>query len=232
MNEILQMLVVAAADLGELRDRVVFTGGATIPLYVDDVPSSDFRATDDVDVIVETVSRLDFYRLEKQLRELGWSQSAIEDWPICRWRTPSGGVVDVMPVDESILGFSNRWYRHGMDRTAAVSLPNQTQISILPIDVFLSSKLDAFRGRGKSDWYVSHDLEDVFTVIEGRLDVVSEITDAPVLTKQYLAAWARELSSQRGFHDVVEGHLAPAAVRAGRLDVVLERVEAILKLGS
>ena len=72
MNEILQMLVVAAADLGELRDRVVFTGGATIPLYVDDVPSSDFRATEDVDVIVETVSRLDFYRLEERLRSTGW----------------------------------------------------------------------------------------------------------------------------------------------------------------
>jgi hypothetical protein len=53
-----EMLESAAAALGPLVDGdVVFVGGATIALWTTDQAASDFRPTDDVDVIVEVASR-------------------------------------------------------------------------------------------------------------------------------------------------------------------------------
>ena len=39
---------------------------------------------------------------------------------------------------------------------------------------FLASKLEAYRGRGADDPYLSHDLEDVVAVIAGRPGCVEE----------------------------------------------------------
>jgi hypothetical protein len=47
-----------AESLGPLRERVVFTGGAIVSLYLDVVRPGDVRTTLDVDVVVEAVARL------------------------------------------------------------------------------------------------------------------------------------------------------------------------------
>jgi hypothetical protein len=41
--------------LGDLRDKVVFVGGATVSLYIDRT-ASEVRPTEDVDLLVELVS--------------------------------------------------------------------------------------------------------------------------------------------------------------------------------
>lgn len=38
--------------LGDLKDKVVFVGGATVSLYADSV-SEEIRPTEDIDIIVE-----------------------------------------------------------------------------------------------------------------------------------------------------------------------------------
>lgn len=47
--------------------------------------------------------------LSERLRALGLSEDTAPGAPLCPWRRDDL-VVDVMPVDEKILGFSNRWY--------------------------------------------------------------------------------------------------------------------------
>jgi len=47
----------AAAQLGAIRDEVVFVGGAVRGLLVTDTGASGVRPTDDVDVIVEATTR-------------------------------------------------------------------------------------------------------------------------------------------------------------------------------
>ena len=47
------LLELAAAALGELRDEVVFVGGATVGLWITDPAAPPPRPTVDVDVIVE-----------------------------------------------------------------------------------------------------------------------------------------------------------------------------------
>jgi hypothetical protein len=73
-NNPVDMLGVVAKVLEKLPQQVVFTGGATIPLYLDAYSAAEMRPTDDVDCVVETVSQADYYRLAKKLRELGLSE--------------------------------------------------------------------------------------------------------------------------------------------------------------
>lgn len=100
----------AADILGPLLSEVVFVGGATIHLWLSDPAAPPARATDDVDVICDVTTRSDYYRLGSRLRERGLRE-AVDEPVICRWRHRELGlVIDVMPVSEAILGFSNPWY--------------------------------------------------------------------------------------------------------------------------
>lgn len=49
-------LKVVANALAELKDKVVFTGGVTVALYIDDPAIADTRPTVDVDCIMEVLS--------------------------------------------------------------------------------------------------------------------------------------------------------------------------------
>ena len=65
------MIAAVARHLGELRDKVVFVGGCATGLFITDPAVPEVRATQDVDVIVEVASRLDYCRLEEELRQRG-----------------------------------------------------------------------------------------------------------------------------------------------------------------
>ena len=67
----LEMVKIVARGLGSLRERVVFLGGAATSLLIMDPALPHIRTTFDVDVIVEVLSRIDYYRLEEAVRELG-----------------------------------------------------------------------------------------------------------------------------------------------------------------
>lgn len=62
-------LEAAAAVLGPILDEVVFVGGATIQLWLTEPGAPPARATDDVDVICEVATRVEYYRLGSRLRE-------------------------------------------------------------------------------------------------------------------------------------------------------------------
>jgi hypothetical protein len=56
-------------------------------------------------------------RFGERLRALGFSEDSLEGAPLCRWireRT----ILDVVPRDENILGFSNRWYKDAVKSAA------------------------------------------------------------------------------------------------------------------
>jgi hypothetical protein len=62
-------MVTIAARLGELRERVVFLGGAVLGLLVD--TPVGVRHTDDVDVVIDIRSQVDRVALDQQGRLLG-----------------------------------------------------------------------------------------------------------------------------------------------------------------
>jgi hypothetical protein len=59
--------------------------------------------------------------------------------------------LDVMPIEERILGFTNRWYRAAMDAAQDAELQAGLRIRVVTAPYFLATKLEAFRGRGKRD---------------------------------------------------------------------------------
>src|SRR5205807_703331 len=105
-------------------------------------------------------------------RELGFRESHADDAPICRWL--SGDLIlDLMPTDASILGFSNRWYGPALENAQRIRI-GEYEIRVITAPYFLATKLEAFHGRGKND-FRSHDLEDVVAVIDGRSELVGEV---------------------------------------------------------
>lgn len=66
-----QAIADVAELLGELRDHVVFVGGATVPLLVTDPAANPDRPTDDVDIVVEATSPVTYYALAEKLRTRG-----------------------------------------------------------------------------------------------------------------------------------------------------------------
>ena len=79
-----------------------------------------------------------------------------------------------MPTREDILGFSNRWYALAIE-TAETRTVAGLQVRIVTPALFVATKLEAFRGRGRGDMVTSHDLEDIVTVVDGRPELVNEI---------------------------------------------------------
>lgn len=118
----LVLLEFAARKLGDISEAFVFLGGCSTALLITDPASPDVRSTMDVDCIVDVLSKGAYYQLEKKLQERGFKNS---DSLVCRWHYDNL-IVDVMPTDEKILGFSNRWYKaaiqNAMTHQLAVTL--------------------------------------------------------------------------------------------------------------
>ena len=113
-NPNLEQLIAAAALLRPMLGDLVFVGGAITSLLVTDEGAGLPRTTLDVDAIAEIGSYAEYTAFGERLRALGFSEDANEGAPLCRW-VHSGTILDVMPLDEKILGFSNRWYRVAME---------------------------------------------------------------------------------------------------------------------
>ena len=51
-----------------------------------------------------------------------------------------------MPIDEAILGFSNRWYKAAIKDAFDVALPGGIVIRVVSPAYFLATKFEAFAG--------------------------------------------------------------------------------------
>lgn len=67
-----------AEALGDLRDQVVFVGGAVAGLLVTDPLADSVRATRDVDAVVNA-SRALFHRIEATVAERGFARDVSSD---------------------------------------------------------------------------------------------------------------------------------------------------------
>ena len=114
-NQLHEMLVMVAHALGEdLLKEVVFLGGCTTGLLLTDKVSKEaVRYTDDVDLITHVIGYPGWINFQTQIKARGFKES-MDDNIACRMRL-DGLIVDFMPDDEDILGFSNRWYTPALE---------------------------------------------------------------------------------------------------------------------
>jgi len=222
----LKMIIHVARQLGDLRDRVAFLGGAATALLITDKATPDVRVTTDVDVIVEIASRTDYYRLSESLRDLGFTEDSAEDAPVCRWRI-DGIAVDVMPTDAEILGFSNQWYPQALRLATTEEISEKLAIRVVTGPFFLATKIEAFYCRGKGDFIASHDMEDIVTLLDGRPELGAEVRTSPEEVRDFLARTFREFLQDRDFLDALPGHLLPDSASQQRIPLLMERIREI-----
>lgn len=222
----LDMLEIMARKLGQLTERLVFVGGSTTGLFITDPLVPQIRVTRDVDVITEASSRLDYHRLEEALRELGFSPDIRPAAPICRWCI-GDMILDLMPTDESILGFANRWYPDALLNATRCRLPSGQIIRTLTPAHFLGTKFEAYHGRGQGDYWATHDMEDIVCVIDGRAEIIGEVAAAPAELRQYLQTAFATLHSDPLFAEAVSGFLPGDAISQTRAPRILQRVAAL-----
>ncbi len=170
------LLVLAHKLLGDLVNEVIFVGGATSFMYVDKAISEEIRPTYDVDCVVEVTHYHKYDDVQAQLRKLGFKNDLSKGAPICRFNYGELLVLDVMPSDPRILGFSNRWYVDGIKNKIEKNLDGKS-FFVFPLEYYLASKFEAYNSRGKSDPRQSSDLEDIILVIDGiaNFDIVSSL---------------------------------------------------------
>ncbi len=183
------------------------------------------RVTDDVDVIAELSSYVEYTKFSKLLRKLGFTEDSSEGAPICRW-TLMGAKLDVMPTDERILGFSNKWFKSALSHAALTTFEGLAVRVVTP-PYFLATKLAAYKGRGKGDFHASKDIEDVIALIDGRPTLVAEFDSAPGDVRRYVAAEIRKLLANREFIDAIAGHLPGDAASQSRIPQIVVKLHAL-----
>jgi len=184
-NANIDMLQIVANGLQEIKNDLVFVGGAVAELYANDPASSDIRPTTDIDCLIELSSRKEYLKLEEKLRAKGFTNDTSRGASICSWIFRNIKV-DIMPTDEKILGFSNRWYLEGIENKIIKALPDGTEIFIFPPHYYLGAKFEAHRSRGGNDLRQSHDFEDLVYILDNCLDLLNGINNSNDGIREYI----------------------------------------------
>lgn len=198
-------------------------------LLITDEAAADPRTTFDVDAIAEITSYAEYAAFGDRLRMLGFREDTSEGAPLCRW-VHYGTILDVMPLDEKVLGFSNRWYRAAMKSAVTRRLADDLEIRVVTAPCYIATKLAAFKGRGKGDLFGSRDLEDLISVVDGRAELVADVQADAADLRAYVRGGIKALLGTPGFLDALPGYLLPDAASQSRIGIVLRRLEELASM--
>lgn len=220
-----ELLIKVCSEIKPLLKQFVLVGGCSTELLITDSAAPHPRPTQDVDMIVNAVTRNDYYNIETDLRDFGFTQAMDDDGIICRWHKDKLKL-DVMPTDEKILGFTNRWYGHAIEYSESIILKGM-EINHISAAIFIATKLEAFYSRGNGDFMMSHDLEDLISVIDGRSTIVEDISASPTDIKEHIQSKINRFLINEQFNEALPGFLPPDQAGQLRLDLLLSKLQKI-----
>ena len=213
-----------ALALGAMNKRVIFVGGATIGLYINDPAADDVRATKDVDIIVAIATLGELESIREELIQKGFKQSP-EDDVICRFRYDNI-IVDVMSTKAVGWAPANPWFSQGFTQREVLEISDQ-KIKIPPLPYFIASKFSAHNSRGGKDPRTSHDFEDIVYVIDNRTDFVEQIAKASYHVRPYLKEQLEEILNDGVMQEAILGNLA-FETREERYQRIIQCIEQIV----
>lgn len=227
IEQLRRMIETVAHALGnDLLSEVAFVGGCTTGLLVtDEVTKEGIRFTDDVDLIINVVGYTGWAEFQERLKDKGFKVH-LDDEVICRMRLGELKV-DFMPDDETILGFSNRWYKQALENTQGFQLSDDLVIRLLSPPYFVATKLEAYKGRGNDDPLASHDMEDILNIIDGRPELIDEINNADQDVREFITEEISTLLAHGMIDYAIQGVVLGDT---GRVDIVFDRLKAIKEL--
>jgi hypothetical protein len=175
---------------------------------------------DAVFVVVDVATLGAFYGIEKRLRKAGHAPDA--HGPIGRWRI-HGVPVDLIPASSAVLGFTNRWYRQLVDTALLLEVASDLEVRVATAEMFLATKLEAFLDRGAQDPTMSHDLTDIVSLVNGRIELVEEVRRLPPDARAFVQRVVSDLVADSQIAFVIHAHLPPDDASQGRTEFVLSQ---------
>ena len=227
-NKVINLAIVAqvAIALEELREKMVFIGGAVISLYTDDPASEEIRPTSDIDMTINLANYNEWAHMQERLAELKFYPDP-EGYSICSYKYDKIAI-DIMPAEDSSIGVSNIWYKPGFKYIQQIELPEGVNINILPSPYFLATKLEAFKDRGANDFYGSHDYEDIIYLLDNRTTIVEEILAADEDVRTYIKQEINIIKNHSQANEILAMHIHPL-IREERFGMLMEKIEKITK---
>ncbi len=213
-----------ARALKELKEQMVFVGGATISLYTDDPAAGEIRPTSDIDMTIRvSYTYGQWAKLQERLGQLGFFPDP-DGHSICSY-TYNKISVDIMPSEDGHMGPANPWYQIGFKNIQRVNIDDE-EIQILTAPCFLATKFEAFKSRGR-DYRTSHDFEDIIYVLNNRLDIVDEVANDDPLIITFLREELRKIIDHKSADEILSCHLHPFIV-AERLPILVDKINTII----
>lgn len=226
-NKTINLAIVAevARALQNLKEQIVFVGGAVVSLYTDDPAADEVRPTGDVDITIDIVNLSDWSRLQEELALLGFFPDPFGN-SICSYKY-NNIPIDIMSVEDSVFGPSNKWYKIGFNDLRTAYVEDQ-EIKILTAPCYLATKFEAFLDRG-NDYRTSHDIEDIMYIIDNRTNIVSEVIESDSKIRLFIAQQFQHIMDIGLLDEVLMAHIHPIMLEE-RMPLVKEKIELIVKI--
>ncbi|MDO5970902.1 hypothetical protein Q4Q35_13905 [Flavivirga aquimarina] len=220
-NKIINIATVVevAKGLKELKEKMIFVGGAVVSLYTDDPSADEIRPTGDVDLAINLINYSAWAQMQERLANLGFCPDP-EGHAICSYLY-KGISVDIMPSEDGPIGSANRWYQEWFKNLWTKEIEGTT-ISILSAPCFLATKFEAFKNRG-TDYRTSHDFEDIVYVLDNRTTIVEEIQKETEGIQQFLKEELNKVYTSATFTEIISCHIHPLILE-DRLPIITEKI--------
>lgn len=224
-NRTINIAVVAevAEALKDIKQDMVFVGGAVVSLYTDDPAADEIRPTQDIDMTLNIINLSHWEKVQTQLGALGFHPDPFGH-AICSYKYKDIPV-DIMATEDGPLGPANRWYKIGFENLWTAKAKDQ-DIKILSAPCYLATKFEAFNDRG-SDYRISHDIEDIIYVLDNRIGIVEEIENDDTRIANFIKEQLQNITNKGLLQEVLMAHIHPLMLDE-RLPIVEEKITQIL----
>lgn len=224
-DKIINIAVVAevAAALQDIKQHMVFVGGAVVSLYTDDPAADEIRPTHDIDLTLNIINLNHWKEVQEKLATLGFHPDPFGH-AICSYKYRDIPV-DIMATEDGPLGPANRWYKIGFENLWIAKAKDQ-EIKMLSAPCYLATKFEAFNSRG-SDYRTSHDIEDIIYVLENRVAIVEEIAKEDTRITAFIKAELQSIVDKGLLQEVLLAHIHPIMIEE-RMPIVEEKITQIL----
>jgi hypothetical protein len=225
--DIIKQLELLAETLGELCEEVVVVGGCSPALILDMNTAPDLRPTDDVDIMVQADNYGRYLGFVAKIKKKGFVERQGD--PIGRY--VSGElVVDVMPTEADVLGFTNKWYKKAFANATYQKLPSGKFIKTVTPVYFVATKFEAFKDRGRGDVMTSPDLEDIITILAEVPTFEEELKQADRDIRRYISDQFKKLVSDKNYPHFLPAHLRGDEASQAFLPELRQLIERIARL--
>lgn len=134
-----------------------------------------------------------------------------------------------MPTQDDRIGLNTKWFREALDTSIHVEYSHTRLPIVSPIGL-LATKYLTFTERGEGDFYGSHDLEDLITVIDGRQDIIKEVDAARIGLRNYVIQGISNLLAEEEFVEALAGFLPPDSASQKRIPLLMSKLQKIAEL--